>query len=80
MIWYVTTGTITLPEEKPKVLTKYQKAIIILWDFVDDPSSSWGAYILSLYIMILIFVSTLTFMIETVPPYNITNGSVRYLF
>ncbi len=63
MMWFVTNGTIILPDE-PKRFRHYA------WETLDDPSSSYLAQTLSLFIMVLIVTSTTTFVLQTVPPYR----------
>ena len=40
-----------------------------IWEFMDDPISSTGAMVMTIFIMALILLSTVTFVIETLPQF-----------
>ncbi|CEG00014.1 Voltage-dependent channel, four helix bundle domain [Ostreococcus tauri] len=46
-----------------------------IWEAFEDPSSSQGAYYLVLFSMILIFLSCVTFCVETMPKYRLAGVS-----
>uniref|UniRef100_A0A7S3G535 Ion transport domain-containing protein n=1 Tax=Palpitomonas bilix TaxID=652834 RepID=A0A7S3G535_9EUKA len=59
---------------KAKSLRKREKIRKLLWLFLSEPDSSPYAYVFSIISMIIIFVSTLSFCLETVPEIIITGG------
>jgi len=53
-----------------------------LWDLLDDPGSSRGAFLVTVFLLILIIFSTITFCMETLPVFyehETTASSIWYL-
>ncbi len=44
-----------------------------LWNLVDNPSSSTAAQVVAIFIMVLIFISCTSFVVETLPQYHQKN-------
>lgn len=63
------SGTLSQEPETQKFVTRFRKG---LWALLDDPNSSAAAYFLAVLIMLLIGVSSISFVLETLPDFEQT--------